>query len=72
MKELDDYQMFTRNYETGDLGVASFCSDGKSVLVFEGAGDGSDDKKMDFEAFVNGYDFGMALDTEEIPLIHNI
>lgn len=68
----EELQLFTHNIETGTDGVASFYPDNKLIKVFEGNGDGSDDKEMDYETFINNYEFYVAHEIEQIPLIINI
>lgn len=68
----EELQLFTHNFETGTNGVASFCLDDKTIKVFEGDGDGSDDKEMDYETFINNYDFCVAHEIEKIPLFIKI
>ena len=46
----------------------SFYKDDKTIKVFEGNGDGSDDKEMDYKTFVKNYDFFVAHEIEQIPL----
>ncbi len=65
----DEFELFTYNEKTKQKGVASFCNDGKTIKVFEGNSDGSDDKVMDYETFVNNYLFYVAHEVEQIPLI---
>ena len=52
----------TQNKKTGWYGCASFLNDGESIKVFEGNGDGSDDKVMSFYEFAKKYSFGIAND----------
>ncbi len=66
--ESQELQLFTHNNITGADGVASFYLDDKTIKVFESNGDGSDDKEMDYETFVNNYSFYVAHEMEKIPL----
>ncbi len=52
----------THNKKTGWNGCASFLNDGKSVKVFEGSPDGSDDAVMSFYKFVKNYSFGIGVE----------
>lgn len=70
--ESEQMQLFTHNNKTGTDGVATFCLDDKTIKVFEGNGDGSDDKEMDYETFVENYNFYVAHEIEQIPLIIKI
>lgn len=64
----DEFELFTYNKKTEIQGVAFFCNDG-GIKVFEGNGDGSDDKVMDYETFINNYLFFIAHEIEQIPFI---
>lgn len=64
--------MFTHNNNTGNDGTASFYLDDKTIKVYEGNSDGSDDKEMDYKTFVNNYSFYFAHEMENIPLIIKI
>ncbi len=70
--ETESFQLFTHNIEKGTDGVATFYKDDKTIKVYEGNGDGSDDKEMDYETFVNNYSFYVAHEIEQIPLIIKI
>ena len=48
LEENDTAIIGTHNKKTGWNGCASFLNDGKSVKVFEGSPDGSDDAVMSF------------------------
>lgn len=56
----DSLSLFTYNINTGEKGVASFYTNGKKLKVFEGNEDGSDDKEMNYNDFVNNYNFIVA------------
>ncbi len=66
--ETEQFQLFTHNIDTGTNGVATFYKDDKTIKVFEGNGDGSDDKEMNYETFVSNYEFYVAHEIEQIPL----
>lgn len=55
--EDDRYYITTTNPRTGWEGTANFLNDGKRIRVYEGNGDGSDDKDMTYEEFVRDYQF---------------
>ena len=52
----EEYYLQTKNKKTKRIGAAAFTKDGK-IKVFEGAGDGSDDKKMSYAEFKKNYNF---------------
>lgn len=66
--ETKQFQLFTHNINTGIDGSATFYNDDKTIKVFEGKGDGSDDKEMDYETFVDNYTFYVAHEIEQIPM----
>ncbi len=70
--ESEQFQLFTHNNKTGTDGVATFYLDDKTIKVFEGNGDGSNDKEMDYKTFVENYSFYVAHEIEQIPLIIKI
>ena len=48
----------TKNLNTGWIGCASFLTNGEDkIKVFEGSGDGSDDKVLTFGEFLSNYSF---------------
>ena len=50
--------LFTKNKNNGWECFASFWTNGQDRIgVYEGAGDGSDDKDMSFEEFLENYDY---------------
>jgi hypothetical protein len=56
--DTDRLMLHTKNKKSGTLGNASFLTNGEDkIKVFEGRGDGSDDKVMDFDTFVTNYDY---------------
>lgn len=56
-EDYEDLFLLTYNLNTKEEGCASFFNDDKTIQVFEGNSDGSDDKKMDYETFVKNYKF---------------
>lgn len=63
--------LHTRNKETGSIGCANFFGNGADkVIVYEGKGDGSDDKEMGFDEFLANYDYVLA-DEDEKPFNTN-
>ena len=59
--DTDRLLLHTRNKKTGEIGCASFFGDNSdNVVVYEGRGDGSDDKEMSFKDFVSNYDYELA------------
>lgn len=59
----DDTFLFTKNKKTGEMGCANFFTNGeKKVMVYEGNGDGSDDKELTYEEFINNYDYKLGTD----------
>jgi len=61
----DLYHLTTTNKSNGWCGCASFSpSIDNWIKVFEGAGDGSDDKEMTFSEFIQNYDY--VLEREEL------
>ena len=48
----------TKNKNNSWIGCASFLTNGEDkIKVFEGSGDGSDDKVLSFSEFLNNYSF---------------
>lgn len=73
LADFEDFQMFALHRESGKTGVASFFTDGsKNITVFEGNGDGSEDRDMDYETFVKEYEFCIAHEFEKIPLFFDL
>lgn len=63
--------LHTRNKNTGLVGCANFFGNGDDkVIVYEGKGDGSDDKEMGFDEFLANYDYVLA-DEDEQPFAIN-
>lgn len=61
----DLYHLATTNKSNGWCGCASFSPKLDNwIKVFEGAGDGSDDKEMTFSEFIQNYDY--VLEREEL------
>lgn len=59
--------LHTKNKNNGLVGCANFFGDGSDmVTVYEGNGDGSDDKSMGFDEFLANYDYVLA-DEDEQP-----
>ena len=62
--ELEDdreYYIVTTNKKTHEEGALNFYTNGeKKVKVYEGNGDGSDDKVMSYEEFIKNYSFMIA------------
>ena len=54
-----DYELHieTKNKKTGIYGCATICNNYKTIKVYEGNEDGSDDKEMSIIDFVNNYDY---------------
>ena len=52
-----DYNIETKNTKTGWMGCASFYNDNKTIKVFEGNGDGSDDAEYTYEEFIKKYEY---------------
>lgn len=52
--------LHTQNISTGISGVASFYNDCKTIKVFEGNLDGSDDIEMNYKEFINNYNYAVA------------
>lgn len=57
--------MFTYNTKNGETGVACFCNDHKTIRVFEGNVDGSDDKNMNYDEFIKNYKFELLNEFEK-------
>lgn len=59
--ELDDsdrYYIWTCNRSTNYEGCASFYTNGENkIKVYEGSGDGSEDKSMSYDEFIENYYF---------------
>ena len=51
----------TKNIKTGWDGCASFIREDNKIKVFEGNGDGSDDKEMTYEEFINNYKYQIGI-----------
>lgn len=65
----DDFVLNTHNLEIGTNGVASFCNDNKTIKVFEGNEDGSDDREIDYETFIKEYEYYVSHEFEQdVPL----
>lgn len=59
--------LHTKNKNNGLVGCANFFGDGSDMItVYEGNGDGSDDKSMGFDEFLANYDYVLA-DEDEQP-----
>lgn len=59
--------LHTKNKNSGLVGCANFFGDGSDMItVYEGNGDGSDDKSMGFDEFLANYDYVLA-DEDEQP-----
>lgn len=54
------------NKKTGNIGVASFCNDNKTIKIFEGNSNGSDDKVISYEEFINGYEYHIGNELENV------
>lgn len=54
--EDSDLYIETVNKITGGVGCVNFTNDGK-VKVYEGADDGSDDKVISYDEFLQNYEF---------------
>lgn len=54
--KLDTYFIQTNNRKTLWVGCASFTRDNR-IKVFEGRGNGEDDKVMSYDEFLMNYDF---------------
>ena len=50
-----DITLTVNNYETKEEGIACYLDKYKEFRVYEGAGDGSDDRDYSIEEFVNKY-----------------
>lgn len=64
LKNYEEFQIFTHNKNTGEDGVATFYLDNKTIKVFEGKEDGSEDKEMDYKTFLENYDYHMSHEFE--------
>lgn len=62
----DDLMLTTKNRITGDIGCAVFQQNGK-IGVFEGNEDGSDDKAVSYDTFINNYSYKVCT-SKGIPL----
>ena len=59
--------LHVKNKNTGTVGCANFFGNGADMVkVYEGNGDGSDDKEMGFDEFLANYDYALA-DEDEQP-----
>lgn len=58
--------LYTINKQNKMEGMASFCLDYETIAVFEGKGDGSEDKEMSYEKFIENYDFALGLENSDI------
>ena len=54
------------NRKTGNIGVASFCDDNKTIKIFEGNPDGSDDKVIGYKEFINDYEYHIGNELENV------
>lgn len=68
MRKNENITIHTTNKKIGIEGVASFLYDDKFIKVYEGDGNGSDDKIMTYEDFINNYSYYLADIDENIPL----
>jgi len=67
MEANQELALHTHNKQTGWIGVASFFTNGEDKIgVYEGNPDGSDDKDMTFEDFINNYDFYLGHEMEDV------
>ena len=57
VKTDDNLFLHVQNIETGLSGVASFYNDGKTIKVFAGNSDGSDDIELNYLDFINHYNY---------------
>ena len=60
----DNLFLHVQNIETGLSGVASFYNDGKTIKVFAGNSDGSDDIELNYLDFINHYNYIVGKDFE--------
>lgn len=60
--------LYTCNIKTGTTGVAVFYNDNKTIKVYEGNGDGSDDKEMDYKDFIENYYFFVGHEIDQSPI----
>ncbi len=63
LNNTEGFELFTRNKNLKINGCASLNLDG-SVSVFEGDSNGKDDMTMDYETFINNYDYHVAHENE--------
>lgn len=61
-----NYGIETKNKETGQIGWASFHTNGEDkIKVFEGNPDGSDDKSYAYEEFIEKYEYTLIKEGSE-------
>ncbi len=65
LEENGALELYTYNKNTGGVGVASFVSNKKEIMVFEGNPDGSDDTIMSYDEFINNYKFVVCEEMED-------
>lgn len=58
--------LYTINKQNKMEGMASFCLDYETIAVFEGKDDGSEDKEMSYEKFIENYDFVLGLENSDL------
>lgn len=58
--------LYSINKKNKMEGMASFYLDCETIKVYEGKGDGSDDKDMSYEKFIENYDFVLGLENSTI------
>ena len=58
--------LYTINKQNKMEGMASFCLDYETIAVFEGKDDGSDDKELSYEKFIENYDFALGLENSDL------
>ncbi len=69
----DEFVLNTHNLKNGTNGVATFYLDNKTIKVFEGNGNGSDDREMDYKTFVKEYEYYVSHEFEQdVPLSFNV
>jgi len=57
IQEDDTYWMETTNKETGWIGYGAFIKFMDKIKVFEGNGEGTDDKVYTYEEFIQKYEY---------------
>ena len=66
--DLIEYELVTFRNDDGLVGCALFYNDNKTIKIYEGNPDGSDDKEMDYETFINNYTYELKREIDNVKV----